>query len=100
MRKENGKIKSDIQLDEELLLSGMCTGNIIVLDNGYLRLNGMCTGDIEVRIGGHAIINGICTGLVSNMGGTIEINGIINDLRGEGNGVTTINPNAVIKNRS
>ena len=91
-----GKIEGNLTISDELILFGMCTGNVAVVSGGVLTLHGMCTGNIVVYSGGTVHLRGMVTGNIHNAGGLVEIYGAVNgNLHREG-GTTNIYPNAVV----
>ena len=68
VRQEYGKIEGNLTVEDDLVLFGMCTGNITVASSGVLTLHGMCTGNLEVLPGGTAYLNGMVAGNVLNLG--------------------------------
>jgi cytoskeletal protein CcmA (bactofilin family) len=98
MRIEDGKIEGDIQLDQELTLSGMVTGNIIVVDGGLLNLNGTCCKDLTLQEGAKVYLRGTVGGSVFNRGGYVEIYGTVaGSLHTTEEGSTFVDPHAVVK---
>ena len=96
MRQEYGKIEGNLTVTDELVLFGMCVGNIVVESGATLHLYGMCTGNINVRAGGKAILDGMCTGNVLNSGGVLEIKGTVTGALRKEAGTTDVDPNARI----
>jgi hypothetical protein len=55
-----------------------------VLKGGALELLGVSTGDITVHQGGKLHIAGVVSGTVTNLGGTVEVEGVVDHLRATG----------------
>jgi hypothetical protein len=51
-----------------------------ILKDGALELSGISNGDITVHRGGHLRVTGIVGGTVTNLGGTVEVEGMLNHL--------------------
>jgi len=96
MRIEHGKIEGDIQLDEELILHGMVTGNITILKDGVLTLHGTCCKNIIMEKGARATLHGTVGGDVLNNEGYLEVYGTIAGSLHTINGHTFVDPNAVV----
>ncbi|MFT4099758.1 MAG: hypothetical protein QM674_01755 [Burkholderiaceae bacterium] len=77
MRTENGQIKGDLVVSEEVWLNGQVTGSILVVDGGVLNLHGMCAGNLTVNRGGRASIAGMVCGDLIRNGGEAEIRGMV-----------------------
>jgi hypothetical protein len=58
-----------------------------ILKGGVLDLNGVSNGDISVYEGGRLRLNGIVNGTVRNLGGSVEVEGILNHLHTTGGDV-------------
>ena len=97
MRIEDEKIEGDVQLAQELTLSGMVTGNITVVDGGLLNLNGTCCKDLPLLEGAKVYLRGTVGGSVFNRGGYLEIYGTVaGSLHTTQEGSTFIDPDAVV----
>ena len=97
MAVEHGKIEGDIKLDYELILHGMVTGNITVVDGGILLLHGMCSQNLFIEKGEMVYLHGTTVGNVHNHGGDLEVYGTINGYLITESGNMLIDPDAVIK---
>jgi len=91
---ESGKIEGDFEVDENLKLHGMITGNAFVKNGATLRLHGTVCKDLTIEEGSKAIINGTVCGNVINEGGVVEVYGVV---YGNVSGPVNIDGNAVIK---
>ena len=60
-------------------LSGIIMGATI-FKNGDLHLSGISNGDITVHHGGHLFLTGTVNGTVKNIGGIVEIEGMLDHL--------------------
>ena len=59
-------------------------GGATVVRGGDLALSGIANGDITVQKGAHLILTGIVNGTVNNLGGNVEIEGILEHLQSTG----------------
>ena len=95
MRTERGTIEGDLDVQENFILYGMVTGNILV-SGGILHLHGMCLKNVIVRSGGIAKLNGMVSGDAINEGGSLEVHGTVNGAVRTLNGTTVVSPSAVV----
>jgi hypothetical protein len=56
----------------------------IILKGGALELSGISNGDITVHHGGHLRLTGVVNGTVKNLGGNVEVEGMLNHLHTTG----------------
>jgi hypothetical protein len=56
----------------------------IILKGGALDLSGISNGDITVHRGGHLRLTGVVNGTVNNLGGSVEVEGVLNHLHTTG----------------
>ena len=77
MTVEHGKIEGDVLIDSDLTLRGMVTGNITVVNGGFLALHGMCCRNLVVERGGQVYLYGTVSGDVLNRGGHLEVYGTV-----------------------
>ena len=75
----NDRIKGRITVRSYISESGIIEGATILRD-GELHLNGISNGDITVREGGRFILSGVVNGTVKNLGGNVEIEGLLDHL--------------------
>lgn len=59
-----------------------------ILRGGALDLSGVSNGDITVHQGGRLRLTGVINGTVENLGGTVEVEGMLNHLHTTGGQVT------------
>jgi hypothetical protein len=84
VRSYSGKIDHDIDVTEDLAISGQMNGNVTVREGAHLHLSGQTNGDVTVLDGGFVRqsgqLNGVltCRGLAEVLG---QING---DVRVDG----------------
>jgi cytoskeletal protein CcmA (bactofilin family) len=97
MRVERGIIEGDLEVEDDLSLPGMVTGNVTVLDGGTLELNGTCGKNLILEDGATAFLNGTVNGSVYNRGGKLEVCGIIYGSLHKEAGETFVDRNAVIQ---
>jgi hypothetical protein len=62
-------------------------GGATILNGGVLDLSGVSNGDISVNEGGRLRLSGIVNGTVKNLGGSVEVEGILNHLHTTGGDV-------------
>ena len=84
-------------IDDVFALTGMAEERIIVIDGGELILLGGCSQDIIVEPGGAAYVYGLVVGNVLNLGGYVEIYGVVGGYAyTETGGDTRIDPDAIV----
>jgi cytoskeletal protein CcmA (bactofilin family) len=96
MRAESGKIEGDLEVKDAFVITGMVTGNIVVISGGILDLHGMCVKNVIVRSGGTARLHGMVSGDAINEGGSLEVHGTVNGAVRTVNGTTVVSPSAVV----
>lgn len=79
----NKGIKDRITVRSSSTQSGIIKGAVILKD-GHLYLSGISNGDITVRRGGHLMLTGVVNGSVNNLGGLVEIEGMLDHLHNDG----------------
>ena len=94
---ETGKIEGDFTVESNFQLDGIITGSVTVKSGLHFQLNGVVNKDIFIENGASAQINGVVSGSITNAGGTLIINGIVN---GAVSGQAEIHPNAIVGRRS
>jgi hypothetical protein len=72
-----------------LVLLGVATGGVVVAGGGFARISGT-TGGLFVAAGGHAVLAGTCEGSVTNDGGDLVIEGTVTEAVIEQAGTTSI----------
>jgi cytoskeletal protein CcmA (bactofilin family) len=77
MKIEEGRVDGDITVDEDFVLNGAVSGNIVVISGGSLELNGTCEGDLTLEPDTTVRINGLVGGDIHNLGGKLEITGVL-----------------------
>lgn len=98
MTVEHGEIEGDVLIDSDLTLHGMVTGNITVINGGFLALHGMCCQNLVVERGGQVYLHGTVSGNVLNRGGHLEVHGTVSGyVYTAKDSSTFIAPNAVVK---
>lgn len=90
-------IKQDMQIDTDVIITGIVTGNIVIERGGLLILTGMGNGRITVNQSGKCEVHGMFNGIIENNGGILNIFGVVNGSIIENSGNTIIDTNAVIK---
>lgn len=84
MRSYSGKIDHDIDVAEDLAISGQMNGKITVREGVHLHLSGQTNGDVTVLEGGFVRQSGQLNGVLTCRG-SAEIAGQINgDIRVDG----------------
>lgn len=96
MRTFSGKIEQDTVLEDDLILTGVINGDVIVKEGVHFNLNGMVSGNLLVSNNSSVFINGVLNGDVKNNGGNLEIYGRVKGNIIKVSGKTFIDKNAVI----
>ncbi len=87
----------EITIDDVFTLIGMTDERIVVADGGVLILLGGCSQDVVVEPGGAAYVYGLVIGNVLNLGGYVEIYGVVGGYAyTESSGDTQIDPDAIV----
>ncbi len=73
-----------------------CSGDVTVLSRGELTLHGMYCRQLVIQPGGQAIVHGMVVGRVTNLGGRLEIYGVVGSVAGLA-GETYVAPSAVVR---
>lgn len=79
----NKGIKGHLTVRSYVSESGIIAG-ADVLKSGELLLSGVSNGDITVYEGGRLVLTGIVNGTVKNLGGRVDIEGILDHLHTTG----------------
>lgn len=79
----NEGIKGQITVRSSTSQSGIIEG-AAVLKGGDLHLSGISNGDITVHHGGRFVLTGVVNGTVRNLGGKVEIEGMLDRLHTTG----------------
>ncbi|HAV1600049.1 TPA: hypothetical protein JG832_000895 [Enterobacter hormaechei subsp. xiangfangensis] len=95
--KITGKHESNLVLDDDLELSGMICGDLVVSDGCRADVRGMVTGRIIVEKGGILTLHGMVSNGLTNNGGDVEIFGFVTGGLNEVAGTTIIHPNSKIE---
>lgn len=96
MVEETGKIEGDLRIDGDFVLRGMVTGTVTVTDGGYCELHGVIGKDLIVEPGGIVTLHGMVIRDVFNLGGDLEIFGMIHGALHDQKGSTLVDAEAVI----
>lgn len=97
MKVEHGKLEGSIQIDYELALHGMVTGNVTILKNGVLFLHGICCQNLVLEDGARVYLYGTVSSNVLNRAGYLEVYGVVGgNLQTEESGKTLVDGKAVI----
>ncbi|QIP19156.1 hypothetical protein HA514_05780 [Enterobacter kobei] len=91
-----GKHQGNLVLNENLELTGMVCGDLVVSSGFRADVRGMVTGQIIVENDGVLILNGMVSNGLTNNGGIAEIFGYVKGGVNEISGNTIIHPNAKI----
>jgi len=71
-------LQGDVTISEDVELTGVATGNVVVSDGGHFTLHGVATQDVRVGPGSSAVINGtVVQSVIVEQGATVEINGFV-----------------------
>jgi hypothetical protein len=76
-----------------LVLLGLAQGGVVVAGGGFARIAGITNG-LFVAAGGHVVLTGTCQGSATNDGGELVIEGVVTDGVVEHAGTTTVRANA------
>lgn len=98
MRIDSDKIDEDLQVQEELIIHGMITGNVTVLSGGHLILHGVVCKNMYIEKGASADIHGVVLKDVYNRG-ILAIFGTIKGHLHNEDGTTYFGPKAGYENR-
>jgi hypothetical protein len=96
MRTTDDKIDEDMSISDAFTVHGMLSGDVTVLSRGELTLHGMCCRQLVIQPGGKAIIHGLVVGRVTNLGGRLEIYGVVGSVAALA-GETYVAPSAVVR---
>jgi hypothetical protein len=105
--------EGDLDVDQELSVTGTVTGSIRVHAGGVLVLLGLAAGGVVVAgggfawisgttnglfvaAGGHVVLTGTCNGSATNDGGELVIEGVVTESVIEHAGTTTVKQNALL----
>jgi cytoskeletal protein CcmA (bactofilin family) len=97
---ENGKIEGDVAVKGDFQLNGMITGGVSVKRGGRFYLNGMVVGGLTVEEGGHAEVRGMVNGDATNVGGTLEVYGMVRGAVRGPSASTFVDSNAVVGSKA
>jgi cytoskeletal protein CcmA (bactofilin family) len=86
----------DLTIDDNLTITGIVFGNIIVQPNALMNVNGIVNGTIEVQTNAKVKIYGVINGNVKNEGGFLSVLGTVNGMVFENAGITKIHPKAIV----
>lgn len=67
--------------DETVVLQGVVTGDVLVVDGGHLKVLGVVAGKAVVREGGRLVVHGVVRGGVHVEGGDVDITGVVASVR-------------------
>ena len=90
MRSEYGFISGPADVDDDLKLYGMVTGDCTVRSGAALELFGMVTGNLTVEDGGLAQVRGMVCGNTLNAGHLAVYGMIVGSLSTTSEGITTV----------
>jgi len=96
-------IEGDVVIpsNEKVRIDGLITGDVDVEKDAILELNGMVGGTIRVSTGGKAIINGMVMKSIEELGGKVEIFGIVDGgILSQHEGNIVINSSAIVGRKS
>jgi hypothetical protein len=87
-----------VQAGGALVLLGLAAGGVVVAGGGFARISGITNG-LFVAAGGHVVLTGTCNGSATNDGGELVVEGVVTDGVVEHAGTTTIKLNAHARHR-
>lgn len=96
METQHGKIEGDVEVDCDLEMFGMFTGDVTVKRGGLLILHGMANKSLVVEDGAVVEIHGTVVGHVINDGGRVSIDGRVSGRVARRAGETTISSEASV----
>jgi hypothetical protein len=96
MKLFNGHHRADFTVTEDVEITGLITGSVIVPPGKLLVLRGMVTGDVVVQKGAQATIYGMISGTLTNQGGIVRVAGQVNSIADLGDAKTTVEPHAKV----
>ncbi len=77
MKIEHGKIEGDIEIDSDLEMHGIFTGNVTVKRGGHLVLHGLAAQDLIIEPNSKVEIIGVVKGNVIDKGGQFTVSGMV-----------------------
>ena len=77
MQEIRHKIEGPYHIEQDTILKGMVTGNLIIDGGIHLDLRGMVTGNLIAKAGSYIDIRGMVVGTVINEGAEITIRGVV-----------------------
>lgn len=92
-----GKHQGDLVLNENLELTGMVCGDLVVSSGFRANVLGTVTGRIVVEKDGLLILDGLVSNGLTNNGGTAKVYGCVEGGINDISGNTIIHPNAKIE---
>ena len=98
MQEIRNKIEGPYYIEQDTILKGMVTGNLIIDGGVHLDLRGMVTGNLIAKAGSYIDIYGRIVGTVINEGAEITIHGMVGGISNTDERVqTVIASGAVVK---
>ena len=98
MQEIRHKIEGPYHIEQDTILKGMVTGDLIIDDGVHLDLRGMVTGNLIAKAESYIDIHGMVVGTVINEGAEITIHGIVGGISNtDERAQTQIASSAVVK---
>ena len=98
MQEITRKVAGPYFVEEDTILSGTVTGDLVAEGGNYLELRGIVTGSAVAKLGSCMDIYGMVIGTVVNEGAEVTIYGTVGGVIDVDDGATTrILPGAVVR---
>jgi cytoskeletal protein CcmA (bactofilin family) len=90
------KLEGDVVFSRDTMLDGTVSGSARVTPGTLLDLRGMIAGDLTLEPNSVVELRGTVNGNVTNIGGRLEVYGVVNGSVFARSGQTTVDPKAVV----
>jgi len=91
------EIERNITFTEDTQLHGMIVGDVTTSEKAILYLHGMVVGNLKIKDDSTVFLHGMVTGDAINMGGRLEIFGMVKGQVSTYKGNTIIDQGALIR---
>ena len=96
MHRVSGTVEGVWEINDEVALTGMAAGDVVVASGGVLHLEGMCCRSLRIEQNGTVWLRGTVIGDVINAGGSLNVHGTIQGQLVDPNALAVIHPGAMI----